>query len=76
MLWEPRPGGRECTLVYDTTVVARVPAGTGREDVSLSASSAYVPAMAATGKLAKSPFGTGQGFASPKPKTEPLLAAM
>jgi hypothetical protein len=35
ILWEPRPGGRECAFVYDTTVVARVPAGAGREDVTV-----------------------------------------
>jgi hypothetical protein len=34
ILWQPRPGGRECAFVYDTTVVARVPAGAGREDVT------------------------------------------
>jgi hypothetical protein len=34
-MWEPRPGGRECAFVYDTTVVARVPAGAGREDVTV-----------------------------------------
>ena len=27
--WEPRPGGRECAFVYDTTAVARVPVGAG-----------------------------------------------
>ena len=35
ILWEPRPGGRECAFVYDATVVARVPAGAGREDVTV-----------------------------------------
>jgi hypothetical protein len=35
ILWEPRPGGRECAFVYDTTVVARVPAGAGREDLTV-----------------------------------------
>jgi hypothetical protein len=35
ILWEPRPGGRECAFVYDTTVVARVPAGAAREDVTV-----------------------------------------
>jgi hypothetical protein len=36
ILWEPRPGGRECAFAYDTTVVARVPAGAGREDVTVA----------------------------------------
>jgi hypothetical protein len=31
-----RPGGRERAFVYDTTVVARVPAGAGREDVTVA----------------------------------------
>lgn len=35
ILWEPRPGGRERGFVYDTTVVARVPAGAGREDITV-----------------------------------------
>jgi hypothetical protein len=36
ILWEPQPGGRECAFVYDTTVVARVPVGAGREDVTVA----------------------------------------
>jgi hypothetical protein len=35
ILWEPRPGGRERGFVYDTTVVARVPAGAGRGDITV-----------------------------------------
>jgi hypothetical protein len=35
ILWEPRPGGSECAFVYDTTVVARVPADAGRDDVTV-----------------------------------------
>jgi hypothetical protein len=29
ILWKPRPGGRKCGFINDTTDVARVPAGAG-----------------------------------------------